>query len=64
MASTSFFVALQNNNESFANNKLETLGAPLQIDIPWILASFSAFFNKEGKPFAHNKNKYGERGSP
>jgi len=64
MVSTSFFFTLQNNNESYANNKLETLGAPLQIDTPWILASFSAFVNKEVKPSAHNKNKYGEIGSP
>ena len=64
MVTTSFCVALQNNNESFANKRLETLGAPLQIDTPWILASFSAFFSKDVKPSAHNKNKYGERRSP
>ena len=64
MVSTSFFVALQNNNESSATNKLEMLGAPQQIDSPWILASFSAFVSKEEKPSAHNKNKYGEIGSP
>ena len=43
MATTSFCVALQNNNESFVNNRLETLGAPLQMEALWILASFSAF---------------------
>ena len=64
MVSTSFFVALQNNNESSANNKLEMLGAPRQIDSPWILASFSAFVSKEVKLSTHDKNKYGEIGSP
>jgi len=43
MVSTSFVVALQNNNESYTNNKLETLGALLQMNTPRILASFSAF---------------------
>lgn len=62
MVSTSFFVALRNNNESSTNNKLETLGALRQIDTPWMLASFSA--SKEVKPSTHNKNKYGEIGSP
>ena len=64
MVTTSFCVALQNNNELSANKRLETLGALLQIDTPWILASFSAFVSKDVKPFAHNKNKHGERGSP
>ena len=64
MATTPFFVALQNNNESFANNRLETLGAPLQMDTPWILASFSTIVSRDVKPSAHNKNKYDKRGSP
>ena len=64
MVSTSLCVALQNNNESSTNNRLETLGAPLQIETPWILASFFAFVSKDVKPSAHNKNKYDKRGSP
>lgn len=45
-----------------ANRTLEPLGALLQMETPLILASSSAFANKEVKPSAHNRNKYSEYG--
>ena len=64
IASPSFCIARRNNRESSTNNKLVTLCAPLQIETPLILSSNSAFVNKAVKPSAHNRNKYGDSGSP
>lgn len=64
IASTSLWVARQNKIESLANIKFDIVGALLHIDTPLMRPSSSAFANNEVKPFAHNRNKYGERGSP
>ena len=64
MVSPSARVAWQNNNESSANIRLVIFGAPLQIDTPLILSSDSALFSKAVRPLAHNRNKYGQIGSP
>lgn len=40
------------------------MGALLQIDTPFILLSNSELANREVNPSTHNRNKYGERGSP
>ena len=64
MVSPSSRDAWQNNKESSANIKFVTFGAPLQMEIPLIRPSDSALFGKAVKPSAHNKNRYGDNGSP
>ena len=60
----STFVALQNSTLPSAKNKWETLGPFLQIATPQICPSISTWWIKLYNPIAHNKNKYGDRGSP
>ena len=50
--------------ESSANKRWEMLGALGQILTPLILPSVSALCNRDEKPSAHNKDKYGDNGSP
>ena len=50
---TSFFDALQNNNESLAKSKWVIVGALLHIETPRILPSFSALASRDVKPSAH-----------
>ena len=64
MVSPSSGVAWQNSNESSANIRFVTFGAPLHMETPLILPSDSAFFSSAVKPSAHKKNMYGDNGSP
>ena len=64
MVSPSSRDAWQNSKESSANIRFVTFGAPLQMEIPLIRPSDSALFSKAVKPSAHNKNRYGDNGSP
>ena len=64
MALISAGVALPKINESSAKRRLVIFGALLQIETPYKLPPISALSNSEVNPSVHNKNKYGERGSP
>ena len=64
MVSPSSRNAWQNSKESLANIRFVTFGAPLHMEIPLIRPSDSALFSSAVKPSAHNKNRYGDNGSP
>ena len=49
---------------SSAKNKCETFRPSLQIETPLIEPTCSACCISECKPFAHKRNRYGDRGSP
>lgn len=63
ITSTSPCVACQNKIELLANIRFEIVGTLLHIDTPLMRPFNFAFANSEVKPLAHNKNKYGEKGS-
>ena len=64
MALHSLSVALQKIILSFAKKRCDRQGAPLQIVFPSISPISIDFFIRVESPSTHNKNKYGDNGSP